>query len=196
MALRLADKLHYKKISLDRLDELKEMTAQEVLKEAGISLLRLPYIAYHFRKEFKKGVSQLNPISGMRETLFELSKNYRMGILTSNSEDNVNEFLTNHNLLNLFEFVYTERKAFGKSKKLSSLIKKYKYTKNNIIYVGDETRDIEASKDCGIRVISVTWGFNSSRILEKFKPDCMAQQPSDLISLVTMLENQTTGINA
>ena len=36
----------------------------------------------------------------------------------------------------------------------------------DVVYVGDETRDIVAARKLGIRVAAVTWGYNSSEALE------------------------------
>lgn len=33
------------------------------------------------------------------------------------------------------------------------------------MYIGDETRDIEAVKECGIKVVAVTWGYNARQPL-------------------------------
>ena len=39
------------------------------------------------------------------------------------------------------------------------------------LYIGDEVRDIDACRKTGIRIISVTWGFNSKEALCRKNPD-------------------------
>jgi phosphoglycolate phosphatase-like HAD superfamily hydrolase len=50
--------------------------------------------------------------------------------------------------------------------------------------VGDETRDIEAAKKSHIKVIAVSWGFNSRQVLEKYSPDFLIDYPGELIDVI------------
>ncbi len=52
------------------------------------------------------------------------------------------------------------------------------------IYVGDEIRDVEAAKKAGIRVIGVSWGYNSKNALLKAKPDHVIENPEEIESIV------------
>jgi phosphoglycolate phosphatase-like HAD superfamily hydrolase len=57
-----------------------------------------------------------------------------------------------------------------------------------IVYVGDETRDIEASKKIHVKVIAVSWGFNSREALAKQKPEFLIHKPSELIEVMVSLQ--------
>ena len=59
-----------------------------------------------------------------------------------------------------------------------------------MIYVGDETRDIEATKRAKIPVIAVRWGFNSREILLTLKPNKIADTPSELMSCLQQILNK------
>jgi len=56
-----------------------------------------------------------------------------------------------------------------------------------VIYVGDETRDIEASQKINIKVIVVSWGFNSRTVLAEHNPDFLIHQPQELIEVMKSL---------
>ena len=60
------------------------------------------------------------------------------------------------------------------------LIKEYKLNLEEVIYIGDEDRDIIAAKRVGVKVIAVTWGYNSKEKLMKEKPDCLVSSPKEL----------------
>ncbi|MBK7488721.1 MAG: HAD hydrolase-like protein [Bacteroidales bacterium] len=49
-----------------------------------------------------------------------------------------------------------------------------------IVYVGDETRDIEACQAAGIPVIAVSWGLNRRELLASLSPDQIADRPEEL----------------
>jgi phosphoglycolate phosphatase-like HAD superfamily hydrolase len=89
----------------------------------------------------------------------------------------------------LFSFIYSETSLFSKDKSIRKLMKQNNLNLDEILYVGDETRDIEASKKIHIKVIAVTWGFNSGEVLAKHNPDFLIQQPSELIEILGSLQN-------
>jgi phosphoglycolate phosphatase-like HAD superfamily hydrolase len=57
-------------------------------------------------------------------------------------------------------------------------------SREEVIYVGDEIRDIEASRKAGVPVIAVSWGLNNGKIPESIKPDQIAYTPKDLLSCI------------
>ncbi len=56
-----------------------------------------------------------------------------------------------------------------------------------VIYVGDETRDIEAAKKINSKVIAVSWGFNTKEALARHNPDFLIHQPSELLDVMGSL---------
>ena len=109
---------------------------------------------------------------------------YKMGILTSNSAENVSEFLKINEVADIFDFIYSGKNLFGKAKVINKMLKQEGISKEQVVYVGDETRDVEASHKANIPVIAVNWGLNNSDILEKAKPDKIAEHPEQLIGYV------------
>ncbi len=83
-----------------------------------------------------------------------------------------------------FESIVGGVGVFGKTIAIKTTIKKYKIDKNSCIYIGDEVRDIKASKKVGLPVISVTWGFNGQDILSANQPDYIAKKPADILEFV------------
>lgn len=57
-------------------------------------------------------------------------------------------------------------------------------------FVGDETRDIEASQKAGIRVAAMTWGFASRSSLEAMQPDFMFENAGQLVDYLKSLQSQ------
>ena len=48
------------------------------------------------------------------------------------------------------------------------------------MYVGDEVRDIEACRKVGVKIITVTWGWESPDAILKATPDFIAQTLKDI----------------
>jgi phosphoglycolate phosphatase len=164
---------------------LRTMKPQELIKEYGISNIKLTLILFRVRKEMKAHANELKPVKNIAGSLMEIKNSgLRMGILTSNSRNNVEMFLNNNQLSNLIDFIYSGKSFFGKDRVLRRLFDHENIPKENVIYVGDETRDIEASRRAGIPVIAVSWGFHNRDILASLKPDQIAETPEDLYDCI------------
>ncbi|BAZ01148.1 phosphoglycolate phosphatase [Tolypothrix tenuis PCC 7101] len=185
IANRLAVEFGYVPITQQELALLKNLTSREIIKYSGISVFKIPFLVKKVKGELKDKIHEFQPIPGIKEALIELkAEGYSLGIITSNSKDNVNEFLKINELDNLFDFIYSGVTIFGKKTIINNVLKQRQLKPQQVIYVGDETRDIEASKKANIQVIAVTWGFNSPEILAKQKPDFLIHHPSELLTVV------------
>src|SRR5262249_36288276 len=109
--------------------------------------------------------------------------------LTSNSSENVDQWLRCNNLQNLFHFIHIESSYFGKKRILRRIIKNYHMYCSRTFYVGDETRDIEAAIASNINSIAVTWGFNSEAVLLKHQPHFIARTPEDILAICKEVNN-------
>jgi phosphoglycolate phosphatase-like HAD superfamily hydrolase len=128
-------------------------------------------------------IDQIRPIAGMPEIIASLhARGHRIGILTSNSEENVAAFLTRHELP-YFHFVKTSSKLFGKAREMKRILKAEKVTPSDVLYIGDETRDIEAAQETGLRIAAVTWGYNSAEALTAMQPHHVVSSPEELLDI-------------
>ncbi|KOP23444.1 carotenoid oxygenase [Hapalosiphon sp. MRB220] len=185
IANRLAEKFGYVQITPEELALLRNLTSREIISYSGISVFRIPFLVKKVKGELKRKIPELKPIVGMKEALIDLKNaGHHLGIITSNSKDNVTEFLKVNELENLFEFIYSGITIFGKTTIINNVLKQKQLKVEEVIYVGDETRDIEASKKSNIKVVAVTWGFNSPEVLAKQKPNYLIHHPSELLEVV------------
>lgn len=185
IANRLAIEFDYPQITPEELGLLRNLTSREIIKYSGISVFKIPFLVKKVKGELKKKISELKPISGIKESLFFLKeKDYRLGIITSNSEENVREFLKINNLDDVFEFIYSGVTIFGKTTIINNVLRQKQIKPSEAIYVGDETRDIEASQKANIKVIAVTWGFNNEEVLCKQNPDFVIRNPRELVDVI------------
>lgn len=173
-----------KKIDDNLVKELRDKPIPEIFKALGISIVKLPIIAMKARREFNKEIAKLKPFKDMNSLLLDMhSQGYRLGIVSSNSIESIEIFLK-ENQLEIFDFIYSNSKVFGKSSSLKKVMKEYKCTEKEIIYLGDEIRDIQAAHEIGIKNISVTWGVNSEEKLTGYDPDFIARSPQDIMKII------------
>jgi len=183
----LADKYHFPKFSQADIEKLRAKNAKAIISILGIPFYKIPFVARDMKKIQRQKISQIKPIHGMPETIQNLKDlSYQIGILTSNSRENVSLFLKSNNI-DVFDFISSDAGIFGKDKFLRLFLKKNKLEKENVLYIGDEIRDIYACRSTGIKIVSVTWGFNSKQGLVLHKPDYIVDTPDALTRLVKSL---------
>ncbi len=178
----IAPRYRCKPVELADIPLLQTKRPRELMAEYGITHLTIPFLLFTIRKELGKQVSSIEPFTDMVEVLRILHESgATVGILTSNSKRNVEEFLKLNGIQHLFAFVYSGKHVFGKEKTMKQVIKREGIDINSVVYVGDETRDIVASKKAGIPIVSVTWGFNAKEILKTLEPDHLVDTPQELL---------------
>lgn len=163
-------------ITAGQLEAMRGKSAHALFKHFGISPLKLPSLYSAFKKEFALYSDAVNLFPGIKETLMELDKTYTLGIVTSNAKENVEMFLKKNDL-SVFDFIYSDKSIFGKGKIIKQLLKKYAFEQQHFTYVGDEVRDIDAARQAGVKIVSVSWGFNTREVLEKNNPDALVDTP-------------------
>lgn len=174
----LAEEYGYPPVNQSEAYQLKNLSSWQIIKRSGLSIFQLPFLVQRIRYELRDQLETINLFPGIKEVLCRLKhQGYSLYILTSNSQDNVNLFIQNHEIADLFSGVYSSSNLFGKHRKIKGILKQEKIRPHHAIYVGDETRDIVAAKKANIKAIAVTWGFNDSEVLSQYHPDALIHHP-------------------
>ena len=178
----LVETLH---IEAPSFQELRKYPAQKLMTSFDIKAANITKLLFKVRSEYKKYLPDLPLIEDMDDTLRTLSsRGARLFLCTSNSKENVNAFLKIHNLSGTFETIVGTMAVFGKSYGIKRTLKKFKLSPNETVYIGDETRDIQAARKAGIRSVSVSWGFNERSLLQEYKPDYLFDHAKELLQLI------------
>lgn len=171
----------YKKA--DNVAQLRSKETKEFLKELGISSFWLPFVVRTIRKDMVLKMPDIKPFPDMVDVLTQLhNQGVLLGIVSSNSQENIEQFLQAHNI-KFFSLIHGQSSIFGKSKILKNLLSDYELDATSVIYIGDELRDIEAAQANKMRCAGVTWGFNTSALLQEQYPDYLINKPEELLLL-------------
>jgi len=185
---RLAAEFGYEPADPSSVRQLRNLNTRQIIRQANVPVFKLPAILRRLQSELSIEILQSSPIAGMEAALKRLKQQgNQLGIVTSNSAENVALFLQKHNLDILFDFVCSGASLFGKSRIIRRLFKERAFVPEAVIYVGDETRDIEAARKLKVKVVAVSWGFNSGQILAAYNPDILVHQPQDLVDAINRL---------
>src|SRR3989344_489211 len=179
----VATKHNLKKIKKKDIPRLRGLSPKEVIAQLKVHFLQLPMLFFEGRNLMKKFENEILPIKGIKNVLKNLSKNNKLIVLTSNTKKFVENFFIQHKI-DYFSEIWSELNIFGKDRALKKILKKHALKPQQVLYIADEVRDIIACKKVGIAVASVTWGFNSRKILKKESPNYIINSPEKLVSLL------------
>lgn len=180
---KLAGIYGYKKVAEEEIEHYRQMKTREALRNLQIPILQMPRIAIQVKKELQKEMHLIQPISYIKEATAQLHKKFKLGIVTSNSAENVNLFIET-NEMHWFDIIHTGSNIFGKSRVLKNLLKENQLLADEVVYVGDEIRDIEAAQKIGIDMIAVSWGINSAETLTRQNPTYLIHHPLEILTLL------------
>ena len=186
----LAGEYHLRKIGNEEIEDFRDMSPKKMMQTLGLSTVKLPFFLRKIRRNAQKQLLELKPVEGITEVLLELkSQGYSLGILSSNSEENVLLYLQRYKI-DIFDFVFTGNNIFGKDKHLKSILKKIKLDPQGkkVVYVGDEIRDMEAARKAGLINVGVSWGYNSLNLLRQSQPQFLFENPPQLLFLANTAE--------
>jgi phosphoglycolate phosphatase len=180
---QLSIEFNFPKFEENEKERYRALGMRALIKEKGIPFYRLPFMARRVREEFSKEIANLEPFPGLVDVLNRLvQKGFILGILTSNSEENVRQFLHKHAIVS-FNFVFGGSSVFGKDKVLKKLFGDKQINYEEAIYIGDEPRDVEAAHKCAVKAVAVSWGYSDLKLLKAAKPDWLIKEPEELLEI-------------
>ncbi len=166
------------------IEEFRNVNSDDFIKRLNIPIYKLIYYLWKFRRILGKQVADIPMFDGLAEVLVKLHDlGIKLAVVSLNTESNINKFLKNNNG-ELFDIVECPILYFNKAKVIKRVAHKLNVDPENVFYVGDETRDIIAAHEAGIKVISVTWGYHFRDLLVRFKPDYTADTPEELLNII------------
>ncbi len=111
--------------------------------------------------------------------LLQLATKYKLGIVDSASERRIYDCISRYSLP-IQHVVADPFKLLHKDQLILDYIIRQDFIPQEVLYVGDEVRDIEACKKIHLDIAAVTWGYNSTLALEKARPNFVVDRPQDL----------------
>ncbi|MDI3503820.1 MAG: phosphoglycolate phosphatase [Candidatus Cloacimonadota bacterium] len=187
IANNLAPGLGIEPITAAQFAQARTMSIPKALKMLKVPFYKVPKAITLALSEYRHLIHELEPVPQIPEMLQELSLiQCPTALLTSNTQENVRHFLAQHNL-NYFTWIEGTSGILKKHSSIRKQIKKHSLKKEDVIYVGDEVRDIVAARKSGIRIISVSWGFHTTDLLSSEDPDYLVERPEQIVQIVKSL---------
>ena len=160
------------KIFTHKREDIKEISKKTVKKGMGLNLEDnaknyMPDLPKEIRENNLKEINKITITLlkngqtkfylGMKKTIKNLSKKYKLGIVTNNNDDYAKTFLETSGLKEYFtDYMGATSYNITKGEAIRNLLIKNKEEKG--YYVGDTQKDKEASADAGVTFIHASYG--------------------------------------
>jgi phosphoglycolate phosphatase len=179
---QIADRHKFKQVSPLNIAHLKTLSINDRLKFLNVPIRWIPILTIQFLSEYRKNISRIAMIPGMKDILIQIiNEGYDISIVSSNSTETIKCFLEK-NELGLIKDVYSSSRLYKKDKVIKKVLKKKGIKNTEVIYVGDERRDIAACKICEVKSAWVSWGLDIYD--EVNAPDYIAHYPKDILEIL------------
>jgi phosphoglycolate phosphatase len=180
----LAARYRFRTINEDNIASLKDLSMIERLRALKVPLFSLPFLSRKFLRSYHKHLHEIPFMPGMQELLQQLGEEgYEISILSSNSKKTIATFLASHSVTSV-SGIYSSQKLFRKEKLLARFIKKKSIHGEDLIYVCDELRDVNACRKAAITAVWVSWGFEQIEVFGKEQLRYVAHTPSQLHQII------------
>ena len=141
----------------------------------------------NMRNELLNLYKVLSTFSEVKETLENLKeKNFKLAILSNGTPKLLNHLVSTNNLQNIFDDIFSieEVKIYKPDSRVYDLpIKKFKFRKDEIVFLSANTWDVSGAGNYGLNSI---WVNRSNNIFDSldFKPKIEIKSLNELLSIV------------
>ena len=137
---------------------------------------------YYFEQYYKR-VVELIPVEGIGEVIEELNRwGYKLVIVSSSSEDSIENYLKTHNLDKYFVEIMGKDTHKSKVEKFKILFGKYKISPSETLIITDSVGDVKEAHEVKMKAIGVLGGLHERERLEKNRVDFIAENPGEILT--------------
>ena len=156
-------------------------------REGDEALYRSVYQTYD--NAYNADVSYLTTVfDGMRETLNELkARGIRIAIVSNKPDFAAREVVEKLYGKGYFDFVTGQTGEYPLKPDPTSVLavaERFGAKKEEILYIGDTSTDMQTAKNAGLFAVGVLWGFRGREELLESGADALLSHPSELLNLL------------
>lgn len=180
----VADRHRFRRVDDAEIDALRGVGNREIMARLGVRPWQLPWIARDVRRMGAAAADRIGLFDGVEALLADLSSSgVGMAIVSSNTEPTIRRILGPASAGRIGHY-RCGVSIFGKAGKLRKLVRDVGARPEEVLCVGDETRDVEAAQAAGLAAASVTWGYARREALETCGPQWIVDSIDELAAAI------------
>jgi phosphoglycolate phosphatase len=175
----IADRFGFRRVREGELEELRHCDAREVMRRLGISRWKLPMIARYVRTRMAQDVHQIAMFPGAGALIESLAEaGIKMAVVSANGEDTIRKVLGPHAAR--ISHYSGGVSLFGKRGKLLQMCRKAGVKASEVMVIGDEIRDLNASRKAKMIFGAVSWGMTKPAAMRSAGVDLLFDHMDDI----------------
>lgn len=171
-------------VTHEDLNSLEVMSFAEYGRNCEVPENLLDEFVKRCLKRFAEKQSPPEIFKGMDSAVRELSQKNIIAVISGNTKQNIDAFLSKHNLRNYVREIYGVDMPGSKVEKISFARNQFSAEKEATFMVGDSLSDVRAAQEASIKSIAVSWGHQTAERLLTAKPDYLVRSPQELLDLI------------
>lgn len=172
-------------VAPEEIADWSKLSLLERFRRLGVPLYRVPALLALGLRRFGERLEQVQLYDGVPKMLNELrGMGLTLGILSSNDTGHIRSVLRRHGVEGAFETMLPSSSLFGKHRALKGYRRSGGFAEGELLYVGDEQRDIEACKKARVPIAAAAWGFDHEELLRGESPEALLRQPGELTAWI------------
>ncbi len=182
----VADRFGFHRIEEHEVDTLRGYDARRMIRHLRTPMWKLPFIARHMRARMAADIHRIPLFAGVDRLLRALHDHgVTIAIVTSNSKANVRGVLGPQNAA-LVRHYGCGASILGKAGKLRRVLRASRIPARDAVKIGDEIRDLHASRAAGMAFYAVGWGYTHAAALAAHGPDAVFENIDQLADALTL----------
>ncbi|WP_088348046.1 MULTISPECIES: HAD hydrolase-like protein [Rhodomicrobium] len=180
----VAERYRFPKLTPDEIEEMRGQNSREIVRRLGLPLWKLPLIARHVRQLAMDDGGGITLFPGIEAMLRHLdARGMQIAVVSSNAETTIRRTMGAAIAASIDHFE-CGASLFGKARRLRRVLKSSGVAASEAIFIGDETRDIEAAHQAGIAAAGVLWGYAKPAAFEGVGPMTTFATVEDITSFL------------
>ncbi len=176
---RISERYLGRRLTRQEQAELMQLGIWQRIRTLGIPFWRVPSLWLDVSEVYRRNATQFPPYEGVPQLIRELcEEGCHLSIVTSNARRNVEMALAAHELCCFGGIISAS--LLPKRRFIARAAREARKRGRLPIYMGDEVRDVTASRAAGVPMIAVTWGYERADVLEESGVDFVASSVQEV----------------
>lgn len=176
----LAPRYGYRPVSEGEVEDLRGLSAREIMARLGVSAWKLPMIAASLRRRMAREAPSIRLFDDIEDVLHTLHRaGVACAVVSSNAEVNVRRTLGPEVARSISHFA-CGASLFGKARHFRKVMKRAGVHPAHTLCIGDEQRDIDAARQVGAHSGAVLWGYASPAALTQAGATHVFERPAEI----------------
>lgn len=177
-------------------DALRDMHPRRALEAIDVPIRAVPGLVRGLRREMRRRALEIEFSEEATESVRNLhGSGFTLAIMSSNSPRLIRSVIQKAELAHCFTLVARGGAVSDRAIRLRRVMRRRSAQARSWVFVGDEIRDLQAARGCGIPFVGVGWGVTSANAFAVAGASRVATTWSDLEETLNSLRSHQDGLD-